>query len=103
MTAPGRLPGDPSLVSKTTSGYNEFQPRIGFAWDVRGNGETVIRGGYGIFYDQIFQNLTLFAKQQANPTIYQTVLDLVNSSVGVGQLAGFRFGIDPLPTPGGSQ
>ena len=93
------ITGDPSKISKTTSGYNEFQPRVGFAWDVRGTGETVIRGGYGIFYDQIFQNLTLFAKQQANPTIYQTVLDLVNSSVGVGQLANFRFGIDPLPVP----
>lgn len=61
--------------------------------------QTVIRGGYGIFYDQIFQNLTLFAKQQGNPTIYQTVLDLVNSAVGVGQLATFRFGVDPLPAP----
>lgn len=93
------LTGDPSLLSKTTASYTEFQPRIGFAWDVKGNGRTVVRGGYGIFYDQIFQNLTLFAKQQTNPTIYQTVLDLVNSAVGVGQLATFRFGIDPLPAP----
>ncbi|MDQ6652899.1 MAG: TonB-dependent receptor, partial [Acidobacteriota bacterium] len=93
------ITGDPGLLSKTTTSFKEFQPRLGFAWDIYGTGQTVIRGGYGIFYDQIFQNLTLFAKQQGNPTIYQTVLDLVNSSVGVGQLATFRFGIDPLPAP----
>ena len=93
------ITGNPGLLAKTTTSYKEFQPRVGFAWDVKGTGQTVIRGGYGIFYDQIFQNLTLFAKQQANPTIYQTVLDLVNSSVGVGQLSTFRFGVDPLPAP----
>lgn len=93
------ITGDPALIAKTTSSYREFQPRVGFAWDIHGTGQTVVRGGYGIFYDQIFQNLTLFAKQQGNPTIYQTVLDLVNSSVGVGQLATFRFGTDPLPAP----
>src|SRR6266481_9254330 len=94
------LTGDANRLKNTTTSYKEFQPRVGFAWDVKGTGQTVIRGGYGIFYDQIFQNLTLFAKQQANPTIYQTVLDLVNNSVGVGQLATFRFGTDPLPTAG---
>ncbi|HWZ56044.1 MAG TPA: TonB-dependent receptor [Verrucomicrobiae bacterium] len=33
--------------------HNNFSPRAGFAWDVRGDGKTVIRGGGGIMYEQI--------------------------------------------------
>jgi Carboxypeptidase regulatory-like domain/TonB dependent receptor len=93
------IAGDANRLARTTPSWKEFQPRVGFAYDPKGDGRTVIRGGFGLFYDQLFQNLTLFSTQQSNPTIYQTVLDLVNSNVGVGQLAGFRFGTDPLPTP----
>lgn len=37
---------------------NNIQPRLGFAYDVTGTGRTVIRGGAGTYYDQVYLNLT---------------------------------------------
>jgi len=34
---------------------DNFQPRIGAAWDIGGRGRTVIRAAYGLFTDRIFQ------------------------------------------------
>src|SRR5467141_1485054 len=32
--------------------HNNFSPRVGFAWDIGGNGKTVVRGGGSILYEQ---------------------------------------------------
>ena len=39
---------------------NNFGPRIGFAYDVKGDATLVVRGGYGRYFDEIFQNITLY-------------------------------------------
>ena len=38
---------------------NNFAPRLAFAYDVSGSGKTVIRGGWGFFYDAFAQDIFL--------------------------------------------
>ena len=80
----------------------DFSPRIGFAYDITGAGKHVLRGGFGLYFGNVFQNIPLFMEQLANPTIFQTVLSLSSTSdpvPGTGKTLGqWQYGVDPLPT-----
>ena len=47
---PDRRPGWATRGASFPTAYNNFAPRIGFAYDLIGDGTTKISGGYGIFY-----------------------------------------------------
>jgi hypothetical protein len=44
------------LSSIFPSDKNNFAPRVGFAWQPTGSGDLVVRGGFGVYYDQINVN-----------------------------------------------
>ena len=93
--------GSPYAASLPKDDNKDFSPRVGFAWDVGGTGKNVIRGGYGLYFGQVFLNIPLFMIQQARPTIFTSVFSISSGDVvpGTGiQLQNWRFGIDPLPT-----
>ena len=51
---------NPALGGFVNNDNNNIAPQLGFAWDVKGNGKWVIRGGGGIFYETNVINNFLF-------------------------------------------
>jgi Carboxypeptidase regulatory-like domain/TonB dependent receptor len=51
--------GEPGLSRLYEPDYNNFAPRFGFAYDLTGRGRTILRGGYGLYYDTPSQDYFL--------------------------------------------
>ncbi|MEK7856237.1 MAG: hypothetical protein AAB288_09115, partial [Acidobacteriota bacterium] len=93
----GPLAGVPT-VEKTLVPVdkNNFAPRIGFAFDLWGDQQVIVRGGYGLYYDRIstrFANTQLF-----NYPYFALGVGVVNNSLA--PLLGLRSAANPfVPIP----
>jgi Carboxypeptidase regulatory-like domain/TonB dependent receptor len=45
------FPQHPEFLTQIKNDTNNVAPRLGFAWDIFGNGRSVLRGGTGVFYE----------------------------------------------------
>jgi hypothetical protein len=51
--------GQPGLSSLYNPDKKDFAPRVSASWDVTGKGKTVVRAGFGMFYDAFSQDMVL--------------------------------------------
>jgi hypothetical protein len=76
------LGGDSAYIDPNT--VYDFGPRIGFGWDIFGDGKIALRGGYGIFYDKL-GSLSWISRYNpatwANPVINTNQAGVTRSSI----------------------
>ncbi len=107
--------GDPfnGIVQEGTDGipkglaqhrYTNFQPRVGFAFDMFGDGKTALRAGAGIFNERIRQNNQSFdglgnPPLSYTPTLFNGNIDNLSPSL-VSEGARFPVGINAFDKAG---
>jgi len=92
------IPSDPGMPDNALrASLKNFAPRVGFAYDVRGDGKTSIRGGAGMFYDSRVMGMLSNRFVDEWPFSPQFILSTAGSSAPTASSAPGSFS-DPLCT-----
>jgi hypothetical protein len=79
--------------------WNNFAPRVGFSWDVKGDGKTAVRGAAGVYYDRLI-GATISAVDSGTPGFGQDVFVYPNQN---GTDVRVNDGIPTTPAPAAPQ
>jgi hypothetical protein len=92
------FPGDAGVPEDgVRSSLNNFAPRLGFAYDLSGDGKTSLRGGFGIFFDTRLNGIINNRFVDQTPFSPQFILSTLTGAVKPGSFS------DPLCTKAATQ
>ena len=78
----------PIEAGKKRGDYDNIAPRLGFAYDLKGDGRTVVRGGYGRNFDKVLLNIS---SNERRSLLFQFASQTVLNPSYTNPLGGITF------------